>query len=63
MKITVRCFLIPADITFDTDDVTVTYSKEDKHAEVVFNTESEDPIKISVDKDHYLAEIAKNRIV
>jgi len=60
MKITVRCFLIPADITFDTKDVVVKYDREDKHAEVVFNTESEDPIKISIDREHYLAEKAKN---
>jgi hypothetical protein len=54
MKITVRCFLIPADITFDTKDVVVRYCMTDKHAVVVFNRESEDPVEVSVNKEHYL---------
>ena len=56
MIITVKCFLIPADITFNIDDVIVEFDEKDSHAVVVFNTESEDPIAIAVDKQHYFDE-------
>jgi hypothetical protein len=63
MIITVRCYLIPADITFDTDDVTVEISDGDDYVAVIFNEESEDPIAVSIDKQHYLAEIRKNDVL
>jgi hypothetical protein len=56
MIITVRCFLIPADITFDTRDVTVRYNMEDNYAVAIFNAESEDPVKVCIEKQHYLDE-------
>ena len=61
MKITVRCYFIPAEITFDTKDVCKAISFNGKGIELYF-VESGDQ-GIVVDKDHYLAEKAKNNIV
>lgn len=58
MKITVRCYFIPADITFDTGDVRST-AKWDKNGIVIIFDDDED---IVVDKEHYLTEKAKNQV-
>ena len=60
MKITVRCYFIPADITFDTKDVCKTSTFNGKGIELYFVESGEQ--SIVVDKEHYLAEKAKNGI-
>jgi hypothetical protein len=59
MKITVRCFWIPADITFDTNDVEIAVDTN-KHSVCIFFKAGQ---SIEVDKLHYLAEKAKNHTV
>jgi uncharacterized membrane protein len=61
MKITVRCFFIPADVTFDLDDVKMetNFYNNDKGLILAFKGNG----TISVDKQHYLAEKAKNHTV
>jgi len=54
MKITVRCFLIPADITFDTDDIEEAINNSDA-TRIFFKG----GLSIEVDRQHYYAEKAK----
>ena len=56
MLITVRCYLIPADVTFDLNDVHETYDQNNMTI-VQFNNGQD----IVVDRQHYLAEKAKIR--
>jgi hypothetical protein len=60
MIITVRCFFIPADITFDTKDVCKECSFNGRGIELYFVESGES--SIIVDREHYLAEKAKNNV-
>ena len=57
MKITVRCFMIPADVTFDTKDVCKECSFNGRGLELCFVESGQS--SIIVDREHYLVEKAK----
>lgn len=57
MKITVRCFFIPADITFNLDDVKMETKFPNNDIGLILTFKGNGTI--SVDKQHYLTEKAK----
>ena len=64
MIITVRCFFIPVDITFDTNDVVEEFYPRHYSDSIVLMFKSDSPFfaSVCVDKQHYLDEKMKNNV-
>jgi hypothetical protein len=64
MKVTVRCYFIPADIIFDTDDVKLENTEKELPNAIFIYFQCSEPFfsYIVVDKEHYLEQIGKKDV-